>query len=632
MIDRKTRGACLYINHGNGFKAPSEEISRALEENGCTMVTLDFFKEIGAAGNDRIWKSLWDFCLRHPRFLKANIKIQIRPVMDLVFFFYRATFERKVLRWLDAYQPDFIVATHFLTTFLIPPVLKRHRREIPVFGYDAEVVQAHPINLSPLITGYFVPTKEAGDRLTALGQPPQTIIGCDFPIDRKFLQEFPTVSETRNKLGLSDRFTLLLSFGGDGVGPVDLVRRAAEEKLDLQIAVITGRSDTTRKAMEQIKKEHPEADIRIFGFVDNMQEFLHACDMTAGKAGMNTSFESIYMNRPVIVTRAMENEEPVARYLSSNNYGWDSRDTEGQLAILKTILADRTILDEKAAAMKNCPVKFGSGNMAAEIIKRTSAEKVARLRRSKALYFDMAGTLCDIPIDSGNWDRINREGLIRCLDLLGWRERLSPEEWEERVNTFIEEKKRLRKVAKKNLREYSFHLQMNAFLHDSRDRYPLLRSDHLTHQTWEKMERAFTSTELEITVPFAGVVPLLEKLATRYDLYLLSNNVSRLLVLDIAAKIGCTHCFRNIFVSADCGWRKPDKRFLSHVNRVTGLKPSECVMIGDRLSQDIRMANIFGMKTVYAAMVDHEDNSGEEHEKYDMIIHDFAELEHLFEK
>lgn len=632
MIDRKLRGACLYINHGNGFKAPSEEISRSLEEQGCEMVTLDFFQHIGARGNDRLWKKAWDLCLKDPRILKTNIRLQNRAIMDFVFIFYRGTFEGKIRRWIKKYRPDFIVATHFLTTYILPPVLKRFKMEIPVFGYDAEVVQAHPINLSPLITGYFVPTAEAEQRLRVLGQPEQSLIRCGFPIDRKFLVPFPPIEEVRRKLKLSDRFTLLLSFGGDGVGDVDLIRRAAEKSLKLQIVAITGRSEKTAAAIEAIKKDHPRASIKIRGFVDNMQEYLYACDLSAGKAGMNTSFESIYMQRPVIVTRAMENEEPVARYIAENNYGWDARDTESQLAILQQVLANRELLEEKRQAMAACPVRFGSADIGREIVQRTRSEKARFLRSAKALYFDMAGTLCDIPIHSGNWDSITREGLIRCLDLLNWRERLSDEEWEERLNAFVEEKKRLRKVAKVTLHEYPFREQMEAFIHNSRERYPLLRSDTISPELWIKMERAFVSTELEITVPFPGVVPLLEKLSAHYDLYLLSNNVSRLLVLDIVEKIGCTHCFRDIFVSADCGRRKPHRRFLAHVNRTTGLKPAQCVMIGDRLSQDIRMANLFGMKTVYAAMVDHEDNSGEEHEPYDTLIHDFQELEHLFDK
>ena len=122
----------------------------------------------------------------------------------------------------------------------------------------------------------------------------------------------------------------------------------------------------------------------------------------------------------------------------------------------------------------------------------------------------------------------------------------------------------------------------------------------------------------------------MRKLSEKYDLYLLSNNVSRRLVIDIVDKIGCAHCFKDIFVSEDCGHRKPHINFLDYVTSKTGLNPDECVMIGDRLTQDIRMANLHNLKSIYAAMVDHEDNDGAHGEYYDYMIHDFKELEEIF--
>lgn len=54
-----------------------------------------------------------------------------------------------------------------------------------------------------------------------------------------------------------------------------------------------------------------------------------------------------------------------------------------------------------------------------------------------------------------------------------------------------------------------------------------------------------------------------------------------------------------VFASAEVGMAKPDVRFFEYALNKTGASPKHCVMIGDRLDNDIFPAKKAGMKTIW---------------------------------
>jgi len=157
----------------------------------------------------------------------------------------------------------------------------------------------------------------------------------------------------------------------------------------------------------------------------------------------------------------------------------------------------------------------------------------------KAVCFDLAGTLCDIPI-GGQWEAINAAGITSVLGRLG----ISGQQSDELTDQFIDEKKRLRKEAKTSLREYEIRGQLRDFLgHHG------IAIDNLDAAVWNELEFLFIRPELDITVRFDDTKAILEYLKKKYPLYLLSNNVSRMLVEKILAKLGLSEYFDAVYVS-----------------------------------------------------------------------------------
>lgn len=633
MIDKRIKGIGCQVLTGYGFKAPLEGIFQQLDPSMYDLAIIDFFSYLGLKRWDRLWKGIWKRILDNPAILKVNYHLSrpflIKAYRELIF----RTIQKRFIQWISEERPDFIISSHFVTSTVLPYAIKKLGYNIPVFVYNAEVISAHYSNITTCVDAYFSPTPEGTAKLIQFGQPEETIYAVPFPINAKFLGKAISCSEARKRHGLREMFTMLISFGGDGFGSTDVVERIAQKKLPVQIFAVAGRSEKLHKELEKIRDMYPDTPILVYGFVDNMPELISCSELCAGKAGMNATFESLFMKKPYMATTAFINEEATIRYMEEKGFGWRAMDPESQFRIVKSCIDEPGFYQQALDNIEKVNVDFSTDRYPVLIEELLQKKKKQYLRNSQALYFDMAGTLCDIPI-GGIWERVNRDGIILVMEYLGWRELVSEGDFDTMADHFVDQKKVLRKASKQSLEEAGIREQLIDFVRFCEEAHSVIKEhrgiESLDEADVDKMEKLFVSTELDITVPFEGVVPVLEDLSRSFDLYLLSNNVSRQLVINILDKIGCRHCFRQIFVSVDCGYRKPHEAFLRYVESETGVPPSESVIIGDRLTQDIRLANLHRLKSIYAAMVDHEDNEGAEREYYDYCIHDFSELRGIF--
>ena len=124
---------------------------------------------------------------------------------------------------------------------------------------------------------------------------------------------------------------------------------------------------------------------------------------------------------------------------------------------------------------------------------------------------------------------------------------------------------------------------------------------------------------------------MLAGLSKKYRLFILCNNASSVLVKKILDEEGIASYFGGVFVSAELGVRKPHKQFLGLVLGKIKEGKENCVMIGDRLNQDIRMANDAGIPSIHITLREHEDNKGEKG-KFDYSVRSIKELERLLLK
>lgn len=96
---------------------------------------------------------------------------------------------------------------------------------------------------------------------------------------------------------------------------------------------------------------------------------------------------------------------------------------------------------------------------------------------------------------------------------------------------------------------------------------------------------------------YPGAEAVLEQLAGEYTLALAGNAPAS--IVDVLDALGVLRWFQHTEVSGSLGIKKPDERFFRTILDRAGFAPSEAIMIGDRLDNDIIPAKGLGLRTVW---------------------------------
>jgi processive 1,2-diacylglycerol beta-glucosyltransferase len=228
----------------------------------------------------------------------------------------RSAFDRlnanPFIRFLRRYQPDVAVCTHFLPSGIISSLKAEDKLQIvnSVVVTDFDV---HAMWLCRHLEQYFVALPETKVHLEALGVPESLITISGIPVDPVFSTHKGKWA-MRSKHGLDrDRFTILVSAGGFGVGPVGhLMQALAQLTHPARVVVVCGRNEALKAdltaATQKLAAQSP-VSFTILGFTKEMDELMSAADLFVGKPGGLTTSECLAKGLPMVVINPIPGQE-----------------------------------------------------------------------------------------------------------------------------------------------------------------------------------------------------------------------------------------------------------------------------------------------------------------------------------
>ena len=230
----------------------------------------------------------------------------LAPFIRIIRHQANAFYCRNLIRYILTEQPDVVVCEHFLSAELVS-ALKQQGRYTGTVITGVTDFGVHLFWINPGTDYYFVASDMTKDELSAKGVPAEKVMVTGIPIEEKFSQN-PGKSAMRAKLGLkANVFTVLVTSGGFGVGPlVDIVRSLERMEYDLQMMVICGKNEPLVQLFE---KEKFTKNVKVFGYVHNMDECMEAADVIITKSGGLTVSESLAKGLPMIITKPIPGQE-----------------------------------------------------------------------------------------------------------------------------------------------------------------------------------------------------------------------------------------------------------------------------------------------------------------------------------
>lgn len=336
---------------GGGHVATARAISEAIEHHYPGRFSLrvsDYMEDLGVSNADRRHKAFWRLALRYPviaragqRLIDSFPRLTVAGQRRLV-----GEFARTAASELEKDRPLLVVSNHGLLTTGLALAREHYGLSVPVLTYATEPYNISAYWADPRADHIVVPAAEVRRDLILMGVPPAKISVVSYPVRQPFLNA-PSKAEARARLGLEDRFTCLITLGGEGVGghPSRMIPALLHSEAAPQVVVVTGRNKKLRRSLEELRAP----GLRVEGFVEEMAFHVAASDVVVGKAGPASVYEALAVGRPVLVTGyAGLNELGVARFVEREGFGHFVRTPEALSNAVTSYAANPALLEETA--------------------------------------------------------------------------------------------------------------------------------------------------------------------------------------------------------------------------------------------------------------------------------------------
>ncbi len=367
---------------GAGHKMPALAVKESLERlypGSYQVDVVDFAREVGADRDDRSLKWAWDYGLAHPFWARLGYRFAdgLWPASMLWPEFVYPQFKKKATEYVEAYRPDLIFSTNFITSTMASVVRRRLGLGVEVISYVTDPFDAYGWWIDKRLDYICVASDIAAEQLRARRIPEEKIRILPFPIHRKFFGSKEDPAELRKRLGLAEGVpTILTSEGGQGIGKISgFVLKLQERGFPCNVISVCGKNDSLRLELEKVAASRPSATRLIpLGFVDNMNELLGLADLCVAKAGASTTFEALLKGVPILFASwATFSEKPNVDFCVDRGIGWFTPDFDAFSRTLDRIFGggELAVAKEKLASMR---LHSGSDDVARFIHERIEAK------------------------------------------------------------------------------------------------------------------------------------------------------------------------------------------------------------------------------------------------------------------
>lgn len=250
---------------------------------------------------------------------------------------------RNVSKAYAQYNPDLVVSVHPLMQGVPLRVLKQRIKQglqdpINFATVVTDLCTCHNTWFSKDVDKCFVATETTAERARSMGLDERQIVVHGLPIRPAFSRRPIPRAELRGELGLQlGTPAVLVVAGGEGMGPVERTCVAIAEACgaEVQLAVVCGRN--VKLADRLNGRKWPEGMlVHVQGFVENMEQWMHACDVIITKAGPGTIAESFICGLPVLLNGYIPGqEEGNIEYVLQHKVGAFEKDPQKMAVYVK---------------------------------------------------------------------------------------------------------------------------------------------------------------------------------------------------------------------------------------------------------------------------------------------------------
>ncbi len=296
---------------GSGHTKAAEALAQSisLQEPSIHTEIIEIGRKLHPIANDlalRTYKQMITSCSYLWAKIYRNLSEREQATPYWLQFIIYKLFHRNIEKVLEQIKPNLVICTH--------PFSSSSLSRLKKMGYPINIctvitdLHAHRVWIQHEVDLYIVSSDEVRRQLTNSGILNHRIASTGIPIQSNFWVQNNKL-QARIKLNLENMPTVIVMGGGFGLGGIkDLAHSLIKWKESIQIIICTGHNDSLRNSLEHNKHfQHP--NIRIIGFVDNIDKILDAADLLFTKPGGLTCFEALSKGVPMLIYQPIPGHE-----------------------------------------------------------------------------------------------------------------------------------------------------------------------------------------------------------------------------------------------------------------------------------------------------------------------------------
>ncbi|MFI5252134.1 MAG: glycosyltransferase [Bacteroidota bacterium] len=359
----------LYLNTGGGHLAPARSLQEALR----------------AESPDTIETVLHDGFTGAPRFLHFMVEDSYRWMQSSAPWVYAIVYaihKIALLRWLSAAvvshyiskrlesyilreRPAKIAIFHFLLIKPVADILERHALTIPTVVVVTDPYTAHPMWFARKHLYYILFSTQLKKHCLHLGIPDEQLRVFPYVLHPKYseMRTDEELSHLKHRLLLDPTKKIILLLGGaDGMpNGFRIVKRLLQLSHKAEILCICGRNEKFYKRVIQLQQFTGHSSLKVFGYVDNVHEFIAISDVVVTKCGASTFMEILHCGKIPVVNRYLwEQERGNVDFLREHAIGIYERRVHQLPQIIDRLISDTSVLQSIRQNIKRTRVENGT--------------------------------------------------------------------------------------------------------------------------------------------------------------------------------------------------------------------------------------------------------------------------------
>lgn len=287
----------LSYSFGEGHNSAARALEKELKSRGIFCYTMPF-EHVMDRGTETIIKSMGKFLLIGKGRLNKTLYNITNSIDEFdtksSAYHFNKTFSKKLYKYIRDNKFNLVICTHLFPAECMTAINKKHKK-IKFINISTDYVYLPFLN--EISADYFViPHEDLILDFINKGIDKSKILPFGIPINTKFIEKLD-IKEARIRLNLPLNKKIILFMSG-GTGHGNILKRVSEYKQRSILIVACGNN---KALYEKIKEIHnKKKNILPLEFVNNIDEYMSACDILITKPGGLSTTEAAVKEIPII--------------------------------------------------------------------------------------------------------------------------------------------------------------------------------------------------------------------------------------------------------------------------------------------------------------------------------------------